>query len=69
MRFAKTDLISYDFVATLKSEVDLSSQGDVGGFSGIEVKCTAHAHLDPVQPGLVHNIISIFELANESNEH
>jgi hypothetical protein len=56
--FAKTDEILDHLVTSLSSEFNLTSQGDVGAFLGIDVCHTQDGFLELTQPGLIKKIIS-----------
>jgi hypothetical protein len=66
--FAKTDEILDSIVTKLSQNFNLTSQGDVGTFLGIDIRRTAD-FLELVQPGLIGKIISFVGLEAESNEH
>jgi hypothetical protein len=67
--FAKTDDILDSIIAKLSQNFNLTSQGDVGAFLGIDIRRTADGFLELVQPGLIGKIISFVGLEAESNEH
>jgi hypothetical protein len=57
--FAKTDKILDSVVASLESEFNLTSQGDVGAFLGVDIQRNADGYLELKQPGLITKIISL----------
>ena len=67
--FTKTDTIIDKLIKQLKTKFTLTTQGDVGAFLGIDIRRTSAGHLELVQSGLIHNIISFVGLEAESNEH
>jgi len=67
--FAKTDDILDSIISTLKANFNLTSQGDVGAFLGIDIKHTPDGNLELVQSGLISKIITLAGLEQESNEH
>jgi hypothetical protein len=67
--FAKTDLILDTLINNLKAKFNLTSQGDVGAFLGIDIQRTSDGKLALVQTGLIKKIISFVGLESESNEH
>jgi len=67
--FAKTDDILDSVISSLKANFNLTSQGDVGAFLGIDIKHTTDGNLELVQPGLISKIITLTGLEEESNEH
>lgn len=66
--FAKEDSTLDSVIDNLHSNFNLTSQGRVGVFLGINIKRTPDNNLELVQPGLI-SIISYVGLENESNEH
>ena len=67
--FAITDLILDTLINNLKAKFNLTSQGDVGAFLGIDIQRTSNGKLELVQTGLINKIISFAGLESESNEH
>ena len=67
--FAKTDTILDHIIASLRSDFNLTSQGDVGAFLGIDIRHSANGYLELIQSGLIQKIISTCSLESESNEH
>jgi hypothetical protein len=67
--FAKSDDVLDSLIASLKSEFDLTSDGDVGTFLGVDIQHTTKGLLVLVQTGLIDKLISICGLKSESNQH
>jgi len=67
--FAKTDTILDTLIEQLKTKFTLTTQGDFVAFLGIDICRTSAGHLELVQSGLIHKIISFVGLEAESNEH
>lgn len=67
--FTKTDAILDDVIMKLQENFNLTSQGDVGAFLGIDIRRTSTGHLELVQSGLISKIIAFVGLESESNEH
>jgi hypothetical protein len=67
--FAPTDNILQQLIDSLQQEFNLTSEGDVGAFLGIDITRNADNFLELTQPGLIQKIISTCGLESESNEH
>jgi hypothetical protein len=67
--FAKSDEVLDSVVASLQSEFNLTSEGDVGAFLGVDIQRNIDGYLELVQPGLINKIISFCGLEDESNQH
>jgi len=67
--FAKSDAILDSVIASLQPEFNLTLEGDVGTFLGVDIKRTSECFLELIQPGLISNIISLCGLETESNQH
>jgi len=67
--FAKSDEILDSVVSSLQSEFNLTSEGNVGAFLGVDIRRTVDGYLELVQPGLIAKIIALCGLESESNMH
>lgn len=67
--FAKEDSILDSLISSLQSEFNLTTEGDVGAFLGVDIKRTSDGHIELVQPGLINKIITLCSLEDESNQH
>ncbi len=67
--FAKTDAILDNLITSLQSDFNLTTQGDVGAFLGVDIQHNPDGHLELIQPGLIQKIISLCGLETESNAH
>jgi hypothetical protein len=47
----------------------ITSDTNVGAYLGLDIKCNTEGFLEIMQPGLIHKVIMICGLDNESNEH
>jgi hypothetical protein len=67
--FAKSDEVLDSVIASLQSEFNLTSEGDVGAFLGVDIQRNDEGFLGLIQPGLISKIISLCGLENEYNQH
>jgi hypothetical protein len=67
--FAREDSILDSLISSLKDEFNLTFEGDVGAFLGVDIKCTSDGNIELVQPGLINKIIHLCRLEDESNHH
>jgi hypothetical protein len=67
--FAKTDATLDYFIDSLKTEFNLTCDGDVGTFLGIQFTRSATGSLELTQPGLIAKIVKECGLDAESKRH
>jgi len=67
--FAKHDTTLDSFVNSLKSEFNLTCEGDVGAFLGIQLTRSSNGQLTLTQPGLIAKIVEECGLDAESKRH
>jgi hypothetical protein len=67
--FTKSDAVLDSIIASLQSEFNLTTEGDVGAFLGVDIHHNADGFLELLQPGLINKIISFCSLDSESNQH
>jgi len=67
--FAKSDVLLDSFVNSLRSEFNLTCDGDVGAFLGIQFTRTSTGSLELNQPGLIEKIVKECGLDAESKRH
>jgi hypothetical protein len=68
--FAKSDKVLDYIISFLQSEFNLTSEGDVRAFLGVDIQRTPDGHLELGRTGLKKNkLISLCGLECESNQH
>jgi hypothetical protein len=67
--FAKDEARLDCFVSSLQSENNLTCEGDVGAFLGIQFTRTSGDHLTLTQPGLIAKIVKKCGLDADSKHH
>jgi hypothetical protein len=67
--FAPSDDILDSLVTSLQQDFQLTTEGDVGAFLGIDIVRNSDGYLELTQTGLIQKIISYCGLELESNEH
>jgi hypothetical protein len=67
--FAPTDDILEHLIDSLQKDFNLTSEGDVGAFLGIDIVRNKYNFIELSQRGLIQKIISACGLESESNEH
>jgi len=67
--FAKSDAFLDSFVTSLQSEFNLTCDGDVGAFLGLQLTRTSTGSLELNQPGLIGKIAKECGLDEESKRH
>jgi hypothetical protein len=67
--FAPSDAILDSLITSLQQNFNLTTEGDVGAFLGIDIKRNNDGFLEWKQTGLIQKIISTCGLESESNEH
>lgn len=67
--FARADTTLDDFVTSLRSDFNLTCEGDVGAFLGIQFTRTSTGQMQMTQPGLISKIIKECGLDSESKRH
>jgi hypothetical protein len=67
--FAKDEARLDSFVSSLQSEFNLTCEGDVGAFLGIQFTRTSGNHLTLTQPGLIAKIVKECGSDAESKHH
>jgi hypothetical protein len=67
--FAPSDDILDSLITSLQKDFNLTTEGDVGAFLGIDITRNTNGFLELTQTGLIQKIISFCGLETESNEH
>jgi hypothetical protein len=67
--FARDDKILDDFIQDLKSDFNLTCEGDVGAFLGIQFTRNGRGQMEMTQTGLIAKIIKECGLDSESKRH
>jgi hypothetical protein len=67
--FAKDEALLDSFISTLQPEFNLTCEGDVGAFLGIQFLRTSNNHLTLTQPGLIRKIVKECGLDAASKRH
>jgi hypothetical protein len=67
--FARTDKILDDNITSLQSDFNLTYEGDVGAFLGIQFTRNNRGHIEMTQTGLIAKIIKECGLDSESKRH
>jgi hypothetical protein len=67
--FAKSDEGLDGIVSALEKEFVLTSEGSVGAYLGIDIRCTPDGFLELMQTGLINKIIAACGLQDQSAEH
>ncbi len=67
--FAPSDDILDSLITSLQQDFQLTTEGDVGAFLGIDIVRNSDGYLELTQTGLIQKIISYCGLESESNEH
>jgi len=67
--FAKNEAILDSFISSLQSEFNLTCDGDVGAFLGIQFTRVSNNQLTLTQPGLISKIVKECGLDAESKRH
>jgi hypothetical protein len=67
--FAKSDAVLDGIVAALEKEFNLTSEGSVGAYLGIDIRRTPDGFLELTQTGLINKIIAACGLQDQSTEH
>jgi hypothetical protein len=64
--FARDDITLDDLLASLQSDFNLTCEGDVGAFLGIQFTRNARGQIEMTQTGLIAKIIKECGLDSES---
>jgi hypothetical protein len=67
--FAKTDEILDDIIKSLQQNFELTSEGSIGAYLGIDIRRTPEGFLELAQPGLIQKIIAACGLQDQSTTH